>query len=433
MDQNIANYLQNQQQQMKSRQQLPPLQQPMQAATGGFGAMANLGQMQQGQFSDTHNQMYENLRKVLMQLHQSGMPGIDKVLNTLNQQHVTQMKPPTMPIQAVKGVSTSRMVLPESPDPYNLGINVQNQAQPTPDLRNSWQRIVDSPSDYMHQSPDFQRMTQQIPSLLPFTQPEDRLRALQNLASDSTYNPQLLFGADMEITPGLGNMASIIAKVKAGGMNALTPEEKTTLQNMPLSQLQQMNTGISPATEIANTHQAVKDTDVQAVINKIRTSGINSLLPQERSLLGNMSSDMFKKFIGTIFAKQVPGSIASYEGFDNPKTAGGMQEASQIAKGFPLLAELDKATHSGNIDQISNITKQIIKDPKYKPYLKSLGTLINSQKGGINFGAIIGKGQKPPTIPVEDYRNTSSIGQVQNELFKALQTIGKPNFSAMLR
>lgn len=112
MDQNIQNYLQNQQQKVQPPT-MPPLQQPMQAAMGGMGGAANLGQMAQGQFSDIHNQMYEKLRNVLMQLHQSGMPGIDKVLNTLNQQHVSQMKSPAMPISALTAGMTMPVTFPQ--------------------------------------------------------------------------------------------------------------------------------------------------------------------------------------------------------------------------------------------------------------------------------------------------------------------------------
>ena len=83
ISQNLANYLQNQQQQMPQR------------------------------FSSQHNQMYENLRNVLMRLHQSGMPGIDKVLNTLNQQHVSQMKSPTMP--GLAAGMTMPMTFPQMP------------------------------------------------------------------------------------------------------------------------------------------------------------------------------------------------------------------------------------------------------------------------------------------------------------------------------
>ena len=47
--------------------------------------------MQQAQnavLSPQHNQIYEQLRQALMGLHKQGIPGIDQVLNTLNQQHV---------------------------------------------------------------------------------------------------------------------------------------------------------------------------------------------------------------------------------------------------------------------------------------------------------------------------------------------------------
>ena len=39
-------------------------------------------------FTQQHNQVYEQLRQALMKLHQQGVPGMDQVLNSLNQQHV---------------------------------------------------------------------------------------------------------------------------------------------------------------------------------------------------------------------------------------------------------------------------------------------------------------------------------------------------------
>lgn len=58
------------------------------------------GQMQGG-LSPAHNQIFENLRQVLMNLHSQGVPGMDKVLGALHNAHMNGMKQantaPTMP------------------------------------------------------------------------------------------------------------------------------------------------------------------------------------------------------------------------------------------------------------------------------------------------------------------------------------------------
>ena len=52
--------------------------------------LPKLPQMQQAQaqqFTPQHHQIYEMLRQALMQLHQQGVPGIDKVLLSVRDHH----------------------------------------------------------------------------------------------------------------------------------------------------------------------------------------------------------------------------------------------------------------------------------------------------------------------------------------------------------
>lgn len=62
-------------------------------------AQPMMGQGQQG-MNPAHNNFYEQLRQFLMQnMH---IPGVDKILNAVNQQHISQLTPknqmaPTMP------------------------------------------------------------------------------------------------------------------------------------------------------------------------------------------------------------------------------------------------------------------------------------------------------------------------------------------------
>lgn len=50
-------------------------------------------QQPQQPFLPHHNRVYETLRSTLMDLHSKGIPGMDKVINALNQSHVSQIKP----------------------------------------------------------------------------------------------------------------------------------------------------------------------------------------------------------------------------------------------------------------------------------------------------------------------------------------------------
>ncbi len=84
------------------------------------------------------------------------------------------------------------------------------------------------------------------------------------------------------------------------------------------------------------------------------------------------------------------------------------------------------------MEQLRNIATAMTKDPKYQPYLNSIQEYLQKgEKGSIGFGASVG-GQKPPTVPVEDMRNIPTITDIQNQLFKAMQGMGQPNFSAMM-
>ena len=55
---------------------------------------ATNGNNQQGviPFTEAHNQIYNSLRNVLQQYHASQVPGLDKVVDTLNKQHVAMMQ-----------------------------------------------------------------------------------------------------------------------------------------------------------------------------------------------------------------------------------------------------------------------------------------------------------------------------------------------------
>lgn len=79
------------QQPMGQSPTLPP--QVMQALAGGGGGVAQMG----GQMDPNHHNFYEQLRQFLMQ--NLNIPGVDKILGVVNQQHVTQASPkvPTMP------------------------------------------------------------------------------------------------------------------------------------------------------------------------------------------------------------------------------------------------------------------------------------------------------------------------------------------------
>ena len=43
-------------------------------------------------FTEAHNQIYNSLRNIMQQYHASGIPGLDKVVDTLNKQHVAMMQ-----------------------------------------------------------------------------------------------------------------------------------------------------------------------------------------------------------------------------------------------------------------------------------------------------------------------------------------------------
>lgn len=49
-------------------------------------------QQQTVPFSEAHNQIYNSLRNILQQYHASQVPGLDKVVDTLNKQHVAMMQ-----------------------------------------------------------------------------------------------------------------------------------------------------------------------------------------------------------------------------------------------------------------------------------------------------------------------------------------------------
>ena len=52
--------------------------------------VSNTAVNQQGQiqpFTDAHNAAYNNLRNLMMNYNAAGVPGIDKILNTLNKTH----------------------------------------------------------------------------------------------------------------------------------------------------------------------------------------------------------------------------------------------------------------------------------------------------------------------------------------------------------
>jgi hypothetical protein len=123
-------------------QQLPQPTLPQ----GGTSRTPSTPTMQQ--FAPHHNQIYEMLRSTLMQLHQQGVPGIDQVLNSLNQQHVKQMKgmpQPTMNPAQLSGQSAQmtsylpmgdgramingqQMILPTN----STAIGANNTGQPIP-------------------------------------------------------------------------------------------------------------------------------------------------------------------------------------------------------------------------------------------------------------------------------------------------------------
>ena len=231
-------------------------------------------QMPQQGFNPQHNQMYENLRNVLMQLHQSGMPGIDKVLNTLNQQHVSQMKPPTMPNQPnpLLQMAAGAQNMVQNPPKANFAQQIPPVlAQMMGNAPQNAQNLINTPANSM-QSAGKLGADLRTPGTSPMQYSQDAMGAAQLPLLIAALGAMGGGGAGEQAASAL-NPQTIMQKAQTMGMEALSPQEKQVLQSMPLADLQQLHTGIPQSVEKAMTAKAIDAGSTPPTMPQIKNIG----------------------------------------------------------------------------------------------------------------------------------------------------------------
>jgi hypothetical protein len=368
---------------------------------------------QQGQgqqFTSGHNQIYDKLRGVLLNLHAQGVPGMDKVLNALHQTHVSQLKPPTMPQQQgqqpnpLLGAAAGAQGMVENPPKFTFANNMNpilNQAINADQV----QGLLNTPSDSMQSAGALGK-----DMITPGTQP-------MQYASDAFGAAQLpLLFASLASMGGAGKVGKLLADEK-GSVNFNTNIGGNNLSKIALDKFGEVNPSeagnfkgfASPDGKVINAGGAYGIGDHSDVADKVfgypQNTGINSQpanpFAQNASVYGFM-----KEANAPRIYRQADEVGVQYVNPIN-KNQLNVIGKSLNPDGGTIFWDGPKKGESGSINYSS------IKDGITK--LKNTLPMISSEKGGINFGALIGNGKQNAYKMPGKAALPGSLGEMQEQ------------------